>query len=116
MAKIFTIATFAYATFNTLNLANLSPYELVFCGKLKLLLNLETTPDIKVSGTFKDYYNLLNKIFPYLHKLHQDFKSKRLAMINKDRSFFQYNIRDLEYKISLFTSQLHTTSRKVIMK
>ena len=39
---------------------------------------------IKVLGTFKDYYNLLNKRLQYLHKLLQDFKSKRLAMINKD--------------------------------
>ena len=55
------LATFANKTFNTPNLANHSPYELVFCRKPKLLLNLETTPDIKVSGTFKDYYNLLNR-------------------------------------------------------
>ena len=35
-------------------------------------------------------------------------------MINKDRTFFQYNSRDLEYIISPLTSQLCTTSRKVI--
>ena len=79
-----------YNRFNTPNLANFSPCELVFSRKPKLLLNLETMPDIKMLGTFKDYYNLLNKRPQYLHKLLQDFKSKRLAMINKDRSFFQY--------------------------
>ena len=78
------LATFAYNTFNTPNLANCSPYELVFRGKTKLLLNLETAHDIKVSGTFRDSCNLLNKRLQYLHKLLQDFKSKRLAMINKD--------------------------------
>ena len=36
--------TFAYNTFNSPNLANHSPHELVFCRKTKLLLNLETTP------------------------------------------------------------------------
>ena len=41
------------------------------------------------------------------------FKLKRLAMINKDRSFFQYNIGDLVYIISPLTSQLCTTSRKL---
>ena len=40
---------------------NYSPYELVFGRKPKILLNLETTPDIKVSGLFKEYYELLNK-------------------------------------------------------
>ena len=73
-------------------------------------------PHIKVSGTFKDYYNLLNKLLQYLHKLLQDFTCKRLAMINKNRSFFQYNSGVLVYTISLLTSQLHTLSRKVTIK
>ena len=57
MAKIFTIS-YIGATIHL----QFSPYELVFSRKPKLLLNLGTMPDIKVSGTFKDYYNLLNKI------------------------------------------------------
>ena len=72
--------------------------------------------DIKVSRTFKDYYKLLNKRLKYLHKLLQNFKSKRIAMINKDRAFFQYNSRDLVYIISLLRSQLCTVSRKVMIK
>ena len=47
--------------FNTHNLANYSPYELVFGRKPKILLNLETFPDVKISGSFKEYYELLNK-------------------------------------------------------
>ena len=74
---------FACNTFNIPNLANYSPYELVFGRKLKLLLELETTPDIKVSGTFKDYYTLLNKRLQYLHKLLQDFRSKSYTLLNK---------------------------------
>ena len=67
--KYLPIATFAYNIFNTPNLTNYSPYKLVFGRKTKLLLNLETKPDIKVSGAFKDYYILLNKRPQYLHKL-----------------------------------------------
>ena len=74
--KYLPLVTFVYNTFNTPNLAKNSPYELVFGRKLELLLNLETMPDIKVSGTFKGYYILLNKRLQYLHKLLQDFKSK----------------------------------------
>ena len=59
--KYLLLATFSYNTFNTPNLANYSLYELVFGRKPKILLNLETTPDIKVSGSFKECYNLLNK-------------------------------------------------------
>ena len=55
--KYLSLATFTYNTFNTLNLANYCPYELVFGRKPKILLNLETMPDIKVSGFFKEYYD-----------------------------------------------------------
>ena len=37
-------------------------------------------------------------------------------MINKDRAFFQYNRGDLMYIISPLLSQLHTASRKVMIK
>ena len=37
-------------------------------------------------------------------------------MINKDRAFFQYNIGNLVYIISLLTSQLHMALRKVMIK
>ena len=46
----------------------------------------------------------------------EDFKSKRLAMINKDRAFFQYNSGDLVYIISPLMSQFHSASRKVMIK
>ena len=47
--------------------------------------------------------HLLNKRVQYLHKLLQNFGSKRLAMINKDRNFFQYKSGGLVYITSLFT-------------
>ena len=55
-------ATLAHNTYNSLNLSKYSPYELVFGRKLKLLLDLETDPDIKVSATYKEYYEIREKI------------------------------------------------------
>ena len=86
--KYLPLATLAYNTFNTPNLANYSPYESVYGRMPKLLLDVETNHDIKVSDTFTDNYTLLNKRLQYLHKLLLDFRSKRLAIINKDRNFF----------------------------
>ena len=63
------LTALAYNMFSTPNLANYSPYELFFGRKPELLLGLETTPDIKVLGTFKDYYTLLDKRSQYLQKL-----------------------------------------------
>ena len=114
--KYLPLDMFAYNTFNTPNLGNYSPYELIFGRKPRPLLNLDSNLDIKVSGTFKKYYKLLYKRLNYLHDILLNFKSKRLAMINKDRAFFQYKSRDLVYIISLFTSQLHTVSWKVTIK
>ena len=108
--KYLPLAIFAYNMFNTPNLGNYSPCELTFGRKSRPLLNLDSNPGIKVSGTFKEYYESLNKRLKYLHDILLNFKSKRLAMINKDRTFFQYKDRDLVYIISPLTSQLCTAS------
>ena len=71
---------------------------------------------IHCDEAFKEYYALLNKRLKYLHDILLTFKSKRLAMINKDRAFFQYKGRDLVYIISLLTSQLCTASKKLAIK
>ena len=52
--KYLSLATFACNTFNPSNLGNYSPYELTFGRKPKVLMNLETNPDIKVSRSFKE--------------------------------------------------------------
>ena len=95
MAHVPTLSHISVQYIQHSNLGNFSMYELVFGRKPKLLLDLETNPDIKVSGTYKDYYTLLNKRLKYLHKLLQDFRVKRLALINKDIDYFQYNSRYL---------------------
>ena len=107
--KYLSLATFAYNMFNTPNLENYSPYKLTFGRKPKVLTQ-------QVSRTFKEYYKLLNKRIKYLQDILFNFKSKRLAMINKDRGFFQYRSGDLLYIISPLTSQLHTASCKMAIK
>ena len=109
-------ATLAHNTYNSPNLRNYSPYELVFGRKVKLLLDLETNPDIKVVVTYKEYYERLEQRLKYLQKVLLDFKMRRLALLNKDREYFQYNSGDLVYLISPLTSQLRTASRKIMVK
>ena len=114
--KYLSLATFAYNTFNSPNLGNYSPYELTFGRRPKLLLNVDSNPDIKVSRNFKEYYELLNKKIKYLQDILFNFKLQRLAMINKDREHFQYKGGDLVYLISPLTSQLRTNSWKIAVK
>ena len=98
--KYLSLAIFAYNMFNTPNLGNYSPNRLTFVRKPKMLIDLESNLDIKVSRSFKEYYELLNKRIKYLQDILFNFKSKRLAIINKDRGFFQYKGGDLVYIIS----------------
>ena len=74
--KFLSLATFAYNIFHMPNLGNYSPYELVFRRRPKILINIETDPDIKVSGTYKDYHTLLTKSPDYLQNMLQNFKMK----------------------------------------
>ena len=67
--KYLSLATFVYNIFNSPNLCNHSPYELIFGRRPKILLDLETNLDIKVSGTYKEYFTLLNRRLKYLQKL-----------------------------------------------
>ena len=60
LPKYCQLATFANDIFNTPNLGNYSLYGLVFGRKPNSFLNLESMLDIKVSGTFQEYYELLN--------------------------------------------------------
>ena len=114
--KYLSLETFAYNTFNTPNLGNYSPYELTFDRKPKLLFNVESNRDTKMSRSFRQYYELLNKRIKYLQDILFNFKSRRLAMINKERENFQYKGGDLVYIISPLTSQLRTVSWKVAIK
>ena len=114
--KYLPLATFTHNRFNSPNLPNHSPYELVFGRKPKLLLDVETDPDVRVSGTYREYFLQLKKRLGYLHKMLQDFWMKRLALINKEREDFQYNSGDLVYITFPLTSQLRTASRKVSIK
>ena len=114
--KYLSLATFVYNTFNTPSLGNYSPYELTFSRKPILLIDVESNLDIKVSRSFKVYYELLNKRIKYLQDILFNFKSRRLAMINKDRENFQYKGGDLVYIISPLISQLYTVSHKIAIK
>ena len=77
--RFLSLATFAYNIFHTPNLGNYSPYEFVFWRRPKMLINIETDPDIKVSGTYKDNHMLLTKRLDYLQNMLQNFKMKHFG-------------------------------------
>ena len=88
----------------------------MFGRKPKLLLDLETNPDIKVSAMYKEYYEQLENRLKYLKKVLLDFEMRQLALLSKDWEYFQYNSGDLVYLRSPLMSQLRTASRKIMVK
>ena len=106
--KYLPLATFAYNAFNTPNLGNYSLYKLTFGRKPRPLLNLDSNPDIKVSGMFKEYYELLNKRLKCLHDTLLNFKYQKLVMINKDRTFF-FSIQKQRLSLHHFPSYKSAT-------
>ena len=81
-------ATLAHNTYNSPNLGNYSPYELVFGRKPKLLLELETDPNIKVVVTYKEYYKKLEQRLKYLQKVLLEFKTKCLEFVEQGSRIF----------------------------
>ena len=74
--KYLSLTVFAYNTFHSSNLGNFSPFELTFGREPRVLLDLETDPDTKVSGTYKDFHTLLTNRLRYLQNMLQNFKAK----------------------------------------
>ena len=84
--KFLSLAMFAYNTFHSLNLGNYSSFELTLRREPRTLLNLETGPDLRISGTYNDYHTLLTKRLKYLQNMLQNLKAKCIALINKDEN------------------------------
>ena len=110
--KFLSLATFVYNIFHSPNLGNHSPYDLVFGRKPKLLINIETNPDIKISGTFKDYHTLLTKKLDYLQKTLQNFKMKQLTLLNKDRAVSPIQ----QWRLGLYNFSLNISVEDIFKK
>ena len=82
--KYLPLATFAYNTFNTPNLGNHIPNELIFGRKPRSSLNLDSNPDIKVSGTFKEYYGYFRCLLP-IETVDVEVKIKMMRGIHTSR-------------------------------
>ena len=114
--KYSSLATFVYNIVNSPNLCNHSPYELVFGKNTQNITRYGNRSRHKSIRYLQGYFTLLNKRLQYLQNLLKNFRRKCVALINKDREYFQYNIGDLVYLISPLTTRLRTASRKVAIK
>ena len=60
---------------------------------------LEIQPEVVASGTFKEYYERLNKNLRYLGERLEKFRSARLDLLNKDRRPHSFQVGQLVYVV-----------------
>ena len=71
------------------NLGNYYPYELVFMVKRpKILINIKTDLDIKVSGAYKDYHTLLLKKARLSAKHAAEFQNEMASTFKQGQGIF----------------------------
>ena len=85
-------STLCYNYYDLPNLDGHSPYELKFGHKILISPKLEIQPEVVVRGTFKDYYERLNKNLKYLGERLEKIRSTRLDLLNKDRNPHSFQV------------------------
>ena len=102
-----------YNCYDSPNLDGHSPYELVFSHKMLRSPKLEIQPEVVVSGTFKDYYERLNKNLKYLGERLEKFRSARLDLLNRDRKQHSFQVGHLVYMFQARGTMVQSFSRKI---
>ena len=102
-----------YNTAVSPNLADLSPFELVFGRRAKLCPELEITPNIPVTGTFSQAKEKIVKTLKYLRAHLLRFREKRFELQNKDRQYQGYTAGQIVYLFFPGNSQLNTGLKKI---
>ena len=101
-----------YNSFQTPNLDDFCPFELVFGRKPRIVPILEVTPPVPVTGTFKDAYDILNKKLKYFREMLIKFRDKRFEIMNRGKEFHGYTSGQLVYLFFPGHSLLTSGKRK----
>ena len=107
-------AMLVYNSYASTNLADFSPFELVFGRKANICPELEIKPQIPITGTHKQAFELLQKRLLYFRQALQKFRETRQNLLNRDKTYHGYTAGQIVY---LYfpgkTAMLHTGSQKI---
>lgn len=106
-------ATLSFNIFPSPNLNKFCPLELLLAHKPKILPQYEVTPEVPVTGTFKDYITKLKKQISYLRDNIYKFRDIRQDLQNKDRTPIGYVTGQLVYMFNPRGARLQTGTRKI---
>ena len=106
-------AMLAYNSYATPNLDNLSPFEIAIDRKALLAPNFECKPRVPITGAHVQAKEKLQERLLYFRKRLEEFRSNRIAVMNKDRQHYGYTVGQIVYMYNPSGSQLQTGSRKI---
>ena len=109
-------AMLAYNSYATPNLDNLSPFEVAMGRKAVLAPRFECKPNIPITGTHAEAHGKLQEKLQYFKKRLEEFRSNRLALMNKDRQHYGFTVGQIVYMYNPSGSQLQTSNRKIQCK
>ena len=107
------VAMMNYNSYTTPNLDGLSPGELVFGHKLKIIPELEISIDPPVSGTFTQYRQLLDRKLAYLKDHIAKFRNKRQDLVNSGKEIHAFFAGQIVYLYNPKGAMLQSGTRKI---
>ena len=107
-------AMLVYNSYASPNLADFSPFELVFGRKANICPEFEIKPQVSITGTHKQAFEILWKKLRYFRQALQKFRDTRQNLLNRDKTYHGYTAGQIVY---LYfpgkTAMLHTGSKKI---
>ena len=86
------LAILVYNSYATPNLDKLSPSEIAIGRKAGLVPRFEYNPRISITGTHAKAQEKLQERLIYFRKRLEEFRSNRIAIMNKDRQHYGYTV------------------------
>ena len=106
-------AMLVYNSYASPNLADISPFELVFGRKANICPEFEIKPTVPITGTHKDALEEIQKKLKYFRLYLQKFRDQRHALMNKSRVYQGYTAGQIVYLYFPGNSLLNTGSKKI---
>ena len=107
-------AMLVYNSYAPSNLDNLSLFEVAIGRKAVLAPRFELKPKVPITGTHAKTQEKLQESLLYFKKRLEEFRSKRMSLMNKDRQHYGLTVGQIVYMYNPSGSrQLQTGSRKI---
>ena len=85
-------AMLVYNSYASPILADFSPFELVFGRKANICPEFEIKPEVPITGTHKQAFEILQKKLRYFRQALKKFRDNRQSLLNRDKTYDGYTV------------------------